>query len=156
MPLDSPLVEALPLDVALQSPVLDDELHPLEEGGGDGGRLLPQQDVDRVRHGVAQLALGADGVLAALGILAVGEAVCWKTRGNSSMDRCRRQWLNTYWGWYKGLKVARPWVLGHVTIVTGLSIRKRMASIMGMDAPWVWAPLWVWAPPWRTLKKGQM
>lgn len=74
-----PLVEAGSLYVALESLVLDDELHPLEEGGRDGGRLLPQQDVDGLGHRVAQLAVLADWVLATLGILAIRQTI-WKRR----------------------------------------------------------------------------
>ena len=77
--LSSPLVEALGGDVALHALVLDDELHPLEEGGGDRGRMLAQQDVYGLGHRVAQLAALADGALAALGILAVGQAICGRS-----------------------------------------------------------------------------
>ena len=70
-----PLVEAGPLDVALEPLVLDDELHPLEEGGRDGRGLLPEQDVDWLRHRVAELAVLADRVLTALGVLAIGQTV---------------------------------------------------------------------------------
>ena len=66
-----PLVESRPLDIALESFVLDDELHPLEERCRDGRRLLPQQDVDGLWHCVAELAVLAHGVFAALGVLAV-------------------------------------------------------------------------------------
>ena len=70
-----PLVEALLLGVALEAAVLDDEAHALVEAGGDGGRLLPQQDVDGAGHGVAQLRVLARRRLAALGVLAVHQPV---------------------------------------------------------------------------------
>ena len=47
-----------------------------------------------------------------------------ETRGNSSMDRCRRQCTQYIMGMVPGAQ-GRPWVLGSA-IVTGLSIRKRM------------------------------
>ena len=72
----SPLVESLLLGVALQAAVLDDEPHPLVEAGGDGGRLLAQQDVDGGGDGVAELGVLAGGVLATLGVLTVHQAVC--------------------------------------------------------------------------------
>ena len=71
-----PFVESCPLDVGLEALVLDDELHLLEEGGREGGGLLAEEDVEGLRDGVAELTLGAHGALAALGVLAVGEAVC--------------------------------------------------------------------------------
>ena len=75
-----PLIEAVPLDVALHPLVLDDELHPLEEGRGDGGRVLPQQDVDRLRDRVTKLGLLTHGVFAALGIFTVGKTICKSTK----------------------------------------------------------------------------
>ena len=71
-----PFIESGTLDVALKSLVLDDELHLLEEGGRHCRRLLPQEDVDGLRHRVAELALLADRAFAALGVLAVSQAVC--------------------------------------------------------------------------------
>ena len=82
-----PFIESGTLDVALKSLVLDDELHLLEEGGGHGRRLLPQQDVDGLRHGVAELALLADRALAAFRVFAIRQTICNKNK----------QVLN-YWG----------------------------------------------------------
>ncbi len=79
--LDWPLVEALFGHVALHALVLYDELHALEEGGGDGGRVLPQQNVDWLRHSVAELAPLADWALAALGIFTVSQSI-WKRAKN--------------------------------------------------------------------------
>ncbi len=56
-----PLVESLLLGVALEALVLDDEAHPLVEGGRDGGRLLPEEDVNGGGHGVAELGPLAGG-----------------------------------------------------------------------------------------------
>ncbi len=70
-----PFVESGTLNVTLKSFVLDDELHLLEEGGRHGRRLLPEEDVDGLWHRVAELALLADGTLAALRVLAIGQAV---------------------------------------------------------------------------------
>ena len=73
-----PFIESLLLGVALQSPVLDDEPHPLVEGCGDGRRLFPQEDVDGSGDGVAELGVFTHGGLAALRVLAVHQAV-WRT-----------------------------------------------------------------------------
>ena len=67
----SPFVEACFLYVALESLVFYDELHSLKEGSRHGGRLFSQQDVQRLRDSVTELAVLADGVLATLGIFAV-------------------------------------------------------------------------------------
>lgn len=74
--LEIPFVEPRPLNVALKALVLDDELHLLEEGGRHGRRLLPEEDVDRLRHGVAELALLADRAFAAFRVLAVRQTIC--------------------------------------------------------------------------------
>lgn len=71
-----PFVEPLLLGVALEAAVLDDEPHPLVEGGGDGGRLLPEQDVDGGGHGVAELGVFTGGRLATLGVLTVHQPIC--------------------------------------------------------------------------------
>ena len=70
-----PFVEPLLLGVALEAAVLNDEPHPLVEGGRDGGWLLPQEDVDGGGHGVAQLGVFTGGRLAALGVLTVHQAI---------------------------------------------------------------------------------
>ena len=72
---DLPLVECCVLGVSLERPLLDDEAHLLEEGGGRRGRLPLQQDVDRPVHGAAQRVGRAGRPGAALGVLAVGQAV---------------------------------------------------------------------------------
>ena len=74
--LEIPFVEPRPLNVALKALVLDDELHLFEEGGRHGRRLLPEEDVDRLRHGVAELALLADRAFAAFRVLAVRQTIC--------------------------------------------------------------------------------
>jgi hypothetical protein len=56
-----PLVEPLLLGVALEPLVLDNEAHALVERGGEGGRLLPQQDVNGGGHGVTELRALAGG-----------------------------------------------------------------------------------------------
>ena len=75
-PLDLPLVEGRVLGVSLERPLLDDEAHLLEEGGGGRGRLPLQQDVDRPVHRHAQRVGRAGRPGAAFGVLAVGQAVC--------------------------------------------------------------------------------
>lgn len=45
--------------------------------------MLPQQDVNGLRHRVAQLTLGAHRVLAALGVLAVCQAVLARDQGKT-------------------------------------------------------------------------
>ena len=71
-----PFVEPLLLGVALEAAVLDDEPHPLVEGGGDGGRLLPEQDVDGGGHGVAELGVFTGRSLTTLGVFTVHQPVC--------------------------------------------------------------------------------
>lgn len=77
--MDSPLVERCGLGVGLQRSFLDDEAHPLEEGGGDGRWLLPQQDVDGVVGAVAKIGLLAGCAGAAFRVLTVREAI-WRRR----------------------------------------------------------------------------
>ena len=70
-----PLVERSVLGVTLQTALLDDEAHFLEEGGR-GRRGLPlEEDVDGPGDGGAELGTLAVGTVAALGVLAVCEAV---------------------------------------------------------------------------------
>ena len=73
--MDLPLVEGGVLGVSLERSLLDDEAHLLEEGGGGRGRLPLQQNVDGSVHGAAQRVGGAGRTGAALGVLAVGQAV---------------------------------------------------------------------------------
>lgn len=75
-PANIPFVERLQSGVVLQTALVDDELHALEERGGDCWWLLPQQNVDRLGRTHAQLAEATGRILAALGVLAVHETVC--------------------------------------------------------------------------------
>jgi hypothetical protein len=70
-----PLVKSLLTGIVLQTTVVNQEFHSLEERGRDSGRLLPQQDVDGLGCGDAELAAATDAVGAALGIGAVDEPV---------------------------------------------------------------------------------
>ncbi len=70
-----PLVESLLLGVALEPLVLYDKAHTLVEGGGEGRRLLPQQDVNGGGDGVTELGALAGGGFAAFRVLAVHQAV---------------------------------------------------------------------------------
>ena len=71
----SPLVEACFLNIALKSLVFNDELHSFKEGSRHGGRLFSQQDVQRLRDSVTELAVLTDRVLATLGIFAVNQPI---------------------------------------------------------------------------------
>ena len=71
----SPLVERSVLGVTLQTALLDDEAHFLEEGGRGRGRLPLQQDLNWPGHRLAELAAAARGRAAALGVFAIGQAV---------------------------------------------------------------------------------
>lgn len=44
-----PFIECVLLGVALEASFLNEKFHALVERGGDGRRLLPQQDVDGLR-----------------------------------------------------------------------------------------------------------
>ena len=70
-----PFIEPLLLGVALEAPVLYDEPHPLVEGGGDGWRLFPEEDVYGGGHSVAELGVFTDLALTALRVLAVHQTV---------------------------------------------------------------------------------
>lgn len=70
-----PFVERFQLGVVLQAALVDEELHPLEEGRRDGGRLLAEQHVNRLRGGNTQLARFARVASAALGVFAVHKAI---------------------------------------------------------------------------------
>lgn len=71
-----PFVKRLHFGVVLQATLVNQELHALEERRRDGGRLLAQQHINRFRCGHAQLAVAARRVQAALGVLAVDQAIC--------------------------------------------------------------------------------
>lgn len=71
-----PLVKSLLTRIVLQTTVVNQELHSLEEGGRDRGRLLSEQDVDGLGRRDAQLRAATGAVRAALGIGAVHETVC--------------------------------------------------------------------------------
>lgn len=70
-----PLIEVVLLGVVLQTGLLNEELHPFEERGRDRGRLLPQEDVDRLRGRDAELRATTDVIRTALGVFTVNEAV---------------------------------------------------------------------------------
>ena len=70
-----PFIEPFLLGVALQTPVLYDEPHPLVEGGGDGRRLFPEENVYGGGDGVTELGVFTDRALTALRVLAVHQAV---------------------------------------------------------------------------------
>lgn len=71
-----PFVKRLHFGVVLQATLVNQKLHALEERRRDGGRLLAQQHIDRLRRRHAQLAQPAGGVQTALRILAVHQTVC--------------------------------------------------------------------------------
>lgn len=71
-----PLIEGLGLGVVLQTAVLDHELHALEEGSGDGGRLFTQQDVDGFRRRHAELTAAAEMMRTTLRVLTVHQSIC--------------------------------------------------------------------------------
>lgn len=71
----APVIEGLPMCVALHRVLFDQELHALEEGCGGRWRLLAQQDVKRVSRREAQRVVLAFLRRAALGIGAIGEPV---------------------------------------------------------------------------------
>ena len=71
----SPFVEACFLNVALKSLVFNDELHSFKEGSCHGGRLFSQQDVQRLRDSVTELAVLTNRVFATLGIFAVNQPI---------------------------------------------------------------------------------
>ena len=60
-----PFIEAFLLGVALQASVLYDEPHPLVEGGRDGWRLFPEENVNGSRDSVAELGVFTDWALTA-------------------------------------------------------------------------------------------
>lgn len=71
-----PFIERFLFCVVLQTTFIDEELHPFEEGGGDGGRLFPKEDVYRFGRGYAELAALTGGTLAALRVFTVYQTVC--------------------------------------------------------------------------------
>lgn len=85
---NSPLVEGLLAGVVLQAALVDQEFHPLEEGSGDGGRLLSQKYVDRFRSRHAELTAATEAVRATLWVRAIDETVC-KARANTTITTCR-------------------------------------------------------------------
>lgn len=70
-----PFVERLEARVVLQASLVNQELHALKEGGRDGWRLFPQQDVDGFGRAHTQLAHATRGILATFGVLAVHESI---------------------------------------------------------------------------------
>ena len=71
----SPFIKCAVLGVSLERPLLYDEPHLLEEGGGGSWRLPLEEDVDGLGDGVAQLVGGAVPAAATLGVLAVPESI---------------------------------------------------------------------------------
>jgi len=59
----------------LQAALVDEELHALKERGSYGRRLFPQQHVNGFRSGNAELGGLAHVAGAALGILAINQAI---------------------------------------------------------------------------------
>lgn len=61
--------------VALHGALLDQELHLLVEAGGDAGRRLPQQDVQRVGRGETHERVATHFLRTALAVCTVHQAV---------------------------------------------------------------------------------
>lgn len=71
-----PGIESRGLSIVLDGAFLHDEAHALEEGGSDGGRLFPQQDVNGVDRGETQRRALTLVRRTALRVCAVHQAVC--------------------------------------------------------------------------------
>ena len=71
----SPFIKCTVLGVSLQRPLLYDEPHLLEEGGGGCWWLSLQEDVDWLGNSVAQLVTLTVSALTALRVLAVSQSV---------------------------------------------------------------------------------
>lgn len=75
-----PLIECLEFGVILKAALVNDEFHAFEEGGGNGGRLLAEEDVDGLWTCDAQLIRHAGRLRTTFGILAISQTV-WKIGG---------------------------------------------------------------------------
>ena len=71
----SPFIKCAVLGVSLERPLLYDEPHLLEEGGGGSWRLPLEEDVDGLGDGVAQLVTLTVSTGAALWVLTVSQSV---------------------------------------------------------------------------------
>lgn len=88
-PCNSPLVEGLLAGVVLQAALVDQELHPLEERGGDGWWLLSQKYIDRLRSRHAKLTATTHMKRATFRVRAIDETV-WKAHHRAI--RIGRRW----------------------------------------------------------------
>lgn len=83
---DSPLAVLVHVRVRLHRVLLDQELDALVERGRDRGRLLAQQHLHRIVAGQAHDVLGADRIRAALGVRAIGHAICMEGRIRTKLN----------------------------------------------------------------------